>query len=270
MAGEGSSSWPAGWSSSLEEDPRSTRRSREGEDDVLTRSTSPSRRSSANTILSRPSTSTADILSMRRFQLHEPDEKVLHQQRQQEKQRWRQLLDEQIQEKARRKAKEEEEKRIAEEAQAQLERQQQRQQHLRAQQKLGHVASLPNPPKQQQQQQQRYVSSGGSTNGLSIYTSPTVGVSPPPVPFSSRVVPSPTSSSSSRGISSRHETNNSHDVLHEVQGLLSELRYERAQMQVERQQMQLEREAMMLERVKLDHERGKMATPWIHERIAQG
>ncbi|ETV66938.1 hypothetical protein H257_16741 [Aphanomyces astaci] len=251
MAGEGSSSWPPGWPSSLEEGVSTTRRSREGEEDAATRSTSPFRRPSST--MSSPSTSggVGDVLSKRRFKLHEPDEMILHLQRHQEKLRWRQQLDEQVQEKTMLKAKEDDEKRIKEEDQAQRERQYQRQQHLRAQQKLGHVSALPNPPRQQQ----TYVSSGGTTSAASIHTPlppSTTHVNPPPVPYSSP-------SRGGGGSMSRNDPNNSPDVISQMQAMLDELRLERVQIQLERQQMQLERDAMIRERQQLDHERDLLA-----------
>ncbi|KAF0693045.1 Aste57867_15940 [Aphanomyces stellatus] len=219
------------------------------EDDIMshsnergTRSTSPFRSPG----LSRPST--ADLASgRRRFQPTEPDELALRQQKQQEQVRWRQLLDEQLEEKKMRKDQEIRARQQSEAEQAQQERRYAYEQHIRAQQKLGHVATLPTPPTT------KYVSSGGTTTTTAAYSGLNVHATPPPAP--TRILPSPSSSSSSR----ERGVDTTRDLLQEMQAMLDELRFERHQMHLERQHMQHERDVMARERHQVDLDRQQLA-----------
>ncbi|OQR86104.1 hypothetical protein ACHHYP_10976 [Achlya hypogyna] len=250
----------------------------------------PPRRSSAQTRRSaspvyddgdgtrRPSSS-----SVRRFQLHEPDERIERMQRQQDKLRFRQMLDEQMEEKNARKAKEEAARKREEAPIAAEELRYNQEQHVRAQQKLGHVATL-RPPAPKFMPGARFQSAGGAIAlpaplpEAPTRTKLTIQTMPPPAPTQpssprrpaymppteyqpssprrpaymppteyqppSPYRPSYASSARPQTPSPRPSHEHSREMLSQVQALLDEIRFERLQLRQEREVIALERQRL--------------------------
>ncbi|KDO20284.1 hypothetical protein SPRG_14419 [Saprolegnia parasitica CBS 223.65] len=232
------------------------------------------RQASASPVYEDESYRRPSATSVRRFQLHEPDERLERMHRQQDKLRFRQMLDEQLEEKHARKAKEDAARKKEEAPQVEEELRYIQAQHMRAQQKLGHVATL-RPPKFVPGA--KFASAGGTTalpaplpdppttkTNLTIQT-----VMPPPAPSYKQSSPArstsyhqasstyrpPTSpyrpASVARPMtpslpSSHARSGNEHsrEMLSEVQALLDEIRFERLQLRQEREVIALERQRL--------------------------
>ncbi|EQC29764.1 hypothetical protein SDRG_12535 [Saprolegnia diclina VS20] len=231
------------------------------------------RQASASPVYEDESYRRPSATSVRRFQLHEPDERLERMHRQQDKLRFRQMLDEQLEEKHARRAKEDAARKKEEAPQVEEELRYIQAQHMRAQQKLGHVATL-RPPKFVPGA--KFASAGGTTalpaplpdppttkTKLTIQT-----MMPPPAPtlHAAYEPSSPARSTSYRPSSTyrpptspyrpssiarpvtpstmRSGNEHSREMLSEVQALLDEIRFERLQLRQEREVIALERQRL--------------------------
>ncbi|OQS06097.1 hypothetical protein THRCLA_01844, partial [Thraustotheca clavata] len=197
--------------------------------------------------------------SVRRFRLHEPDERIERMHKQQDMLRFRKVLDQQVQEKNAFKEREAEARRREEAPLIEEELKYAQEQHFRAQQKLGHVAAPV------QRVQSKFSSSETTIpsplSEKSTRTKLTIQTMPPPAPVPAFEMQSPprrtTYQPSYRPFTpstpekSSSPATPSRDMLMEVQALLAEIRYERMQLRQEREMIAIERQRLSEETERL-------------------